>query len=205
MDIRFPHNIPPVTGTLLLLSVASVVLVSSALVHPLQLVFSSTLVFQEKQYWRLITNFFFFGRVNLESIMELHWLYLVSSSTEQQYFRWRKLDYCLTIMTGMLLLLAIRSLGIIESPYLSFVFCRALTYLFCRLFPEQEVGLFAILILPVRLLPVVFLVIGAILDDTRGIKADIIANLVGHVLWYMLEIFPRITKLHPLRLQHYFF
>ncbi|ORC91520.1 putative DER1-like protein [Trypanosoma theileri] len=205
MDIGLPHNIPPVTGTLLLLAVTSVVLVSFGLVHPLQLVFSSTLTFQERQYWRLITTFFYFGRVNLESIIEFHWLYLVSSSIEQQYFRLRKLDYCFTILTGMLLLLGVRTLGIIDSPYLSFVFCRSLTYLFCRLFPEQEVGLFGLLMLRVRLLPIVFLVIGTILDDMRGIKADIVANLVGHILWYLLEIFPRITKLHPLRLQHYFF
>lgn len=203
MDFNFLWEIPPVTRLLLCLSVISVVLVSFGLVHPLQMIFSPTLAFQEKHYWRLVSTFFYFGPLNLSSIIELHWVYMVSSSIELQYFHRRRLDYCLTLFTGAGLLLFLRSTRAIETPYLSNQFSKALVYLFGRLLPHQEASIFGLLTVQVRYLPLVFLLMSVMFGEV-GIGTEVMADLVGHILWYLLEIFPRITKIHPLRVQRYF-
>ncbi|KAF8283524.1 hypothetical protein TcBrA4_0059470 [Trypanosoma cruzi] len=204
MDFEFFRTIPLVTRTFLLLSVASVMLVSFGVVHPVEVVFSPLLVFQERQYWRLITNFFYFGHLDLNSILELHWLCVVSSGIELQYFRRRKVDYCITLFAGMSLLLIFRCLRVVDTPYLSFSLCNALAYLFSRLMPEQEANIFLLVTIPVRLLPLFFLAIAIIFDMQRSIRLIFVENLVGHILWYFLEIFPCITRVHPLRLQEMF-
>ncbi|KEG11628.1 putative DER1-like protein [Trypanosoma grayi] len=204
MDIAFVAGMPPVTRVLMLLSAASVVLVSFGLIHPVQMIFSPTLVFQEKQYWRLLSTFLFFGHLDLRSVIELNWLHMVSCSIEMQYFQQRWLDYCFTLLTGMVLLLLLQSFRVIETLYLSFLFSKSLVYLFGRLLPNQELSIFGLVTVQVRMLPLLLLVVGIAFEGPSGIWLDLVANLVGHVLWYLLEIFPRITKVHPLRLQHHF-
>ncbi|ESL09587.1 hypothetical protein TRSC58_02690 [Trypanosoma rangeli SC58] len=203
MDFDVIHSIPLVTRTLLLLSVASVMLVTFGVIHPVEILFSPLLVFQEKQYWRLITNFFFFGQLDLSSILELHWLYIVSSSIEAQYFRRRKIDYCLTLLVAISSLLLFRIFRVVDTPYLSFSLRNALVYLFARLLPDLEVDIFFLITIPVRLLPMFLLVMALIFDRQRGIQLIMVEHFVGHILWYFLEIFPRITGLHLLRLQEY--
>ncbi|RNF15133.1 uncharacterized protein Tco025E_05603 [Trypanosoma conorhini] len=204
MDFEIFHGIPLVTRALLLLSIASVVLVSFGVVHPVEIVFSPLLVFQEKQYWRLITNFFYFGQLDLNSILELHWLCVVSSSIEVQYFHRRKIDYCVTLFAAMSHLLLFRILRVVDTPYLSFSLCNALAYLFSRLLPDLEVNVFFLVTIPVRLLPFFFLATAIMFDVQRSIRLIVVEHFVGHILWYFLEIFPRITGLHPLRLQETF-
>ncbi|RNE99957.1 hypothetical protein TraAM80_07898 [Trypanosoma rangeli] len=203
MDFDVLHSIPLVTRSLLLLSIASVMLVTFGVIHPVEILFSPLLVFQEKQYWRLITNFFYFGQLDLSSIFELHWLCIVSSSIEVQYFRRRKIDYCLTLLLAILSLLLFRIFRVVDTPYLSFSLCNALAYLFARLLPDLEVGIFFLITIPVRLLPIFFLVMALIFDRHRGIRLIMVEHLVGHILWYFLEIFPRITGWHLLRLQEH--
>nr|CCC94903.1 conserved hypothetical protein [Trypanosoma congolense IL3000] len=204
MDFGPIWEIPPVTRVLLLLGVLSVVSVSFGLVHPLQMVFSPSLVFQERQYWRLMSTFFYYDRLNLSSIIELNWLYVVSSSIELQYFHRRRWDYCLTLLVGAALLLFLRSVRALESPYLSYQFSKVLVYLFGRLLPHNEVSIFGLFTVQVRFLPVVFLFMSFAFGGVVSMQSEMFANLVGHILWYFLEIFPRITKIHPLRVQHFF-
>ncbi|KAH8617954.1 putative Der1 like family [Trypanosoma vivax] len=204
MIFNFIVSVPPVTRVLLALGVVSIVLVTFDLVHPVQMIFSPTLIFQERQYWRLVLTFLYYGRLSLNSIFELHWLYVVSSSIEVQYFHWRRWDYCFTLFVTAALLVLMRTVRLLEAPYLSLSFGKSLMYLFGRLLPDEEVVLFGLVTLQVRLLPLVLFLIGICLSGLSSVKGDMLAYLVGHVLWYFLEIFPRITSIHPLRIQEHF-
>lgn len=197
-------RVPPVTRTILFIYGVVAVLTSLKIIHPLQLLYSNTLISQQKQYWRLATSFFYLGELHLNTALEIHWIYVVSSAIEEQYFHRRAIDYTAVVMTGGLMLLAARMSGIIDVLFLSNLLESVLMYLLSRLLPDQRVAFFAIIEVPMRLLPAFYCLIMLYSQGASAVKLNLVCCFIGHCLWYVLEIFPRITGIHPLRLQHHF-
>ncbi|KAG5495151.1 hypothetical protein JKF63_02205 [Porcisia hertigi] len=177
------------------------VLLSLEVIHPLHLMFSPSLVFKEHQYWRLATNFLYFGPISIHSIMEIQWFYVVSSHLEAQYYHMRPLDYIFLLFIVSCSLLGLRFALIVDVPYLSYMLGTCMTYIMSRLFNEMQVAMFFMIRVPMRILPFVLVVINGLMF---GIANDVLGNFLGHILWFFLEVFPRITGHSPLRIQRLF-
>ncbi|KAG5469103.1 hypothetical protein LSCM4_02500 [Leishmania orientalis] len=177
------------------------VMSSLEVMHPLYLVLSPSLVLKEHQYWRLFTNFLYFGPISAHSIMEIQWFYLVSSYLEAQYYHRRPLDYIFLLLVVGCSLLGLRFFSIVNVPYLSYMLGTCLTYIMSRLFNDMEVAIFFVVQVPMRLLPFVLMMMNTMVS---GITNEVLGNIVGHILWYFLEVFPRITGQSPLRIQRLF-
>ncbi|CBZ29984.1 conserved hypothetical protein [Leishmania mexicana MHOM/GT/2001/U1103] len=174
------------------------VMSSLEVIHPLYLLLSPSLVFKEHQYWRLVTNFLYFGPISAHCIMEIQWIYLVSSYLEAQYYHRRPLDYIFLLLIIGCSLLGLRFSSIVNVPYLSYMLGTCLTYIMSRLFNDMEVAIFFVVPVPMRLLPFVLLIMNTMVS---GMTNEVLGNVLGHILWYFLEVFPRITGQSPLRIQ----
>lgn len=64
-------EIPFVTRTYLVLSVATTMLCSIDYLSPLSLYFNARLIIVDGQYWRLFTNFLFFGLPGLDFVFHM--------------------------------------------------------------------------------------------------------------------------------------
>lgn len=201
MDLAHVLQAPVITSVILAVNVVFLVLVTIDVVHPLQLAYSSTLIFEQKQHWRLFSNFFFIGKIGVDSFFTLMWLHTTSREIEEEYFMGRPLDYLLTILTGMGMLLGLRFLGVVEEPFMSVMFSNVLMYLFSRLGPNNFVDILAIFQIRVRLLPVAFAVLTIAFNGLSKTKPLLFSHLVGHILWFFVDVFPRITGLSPFKVQ----
>lgn len=177
------------------------ILSSLEVIHPLYLVLSPSLVLKEHQYWRLFTNFFYVGPISAHCLMEIQWMYLISSRLEAQYYHRRSLDYIFLLLVIAGALLGMRFARIVDVPFLSYMLGTCMTYIMSRLFTDMQVMLFFAIPVPMRLLPFVFFLLSGMVSSMSN---DVLGNLLGHVLWYFLEVFPLITGLNPLRIQRLF-
>lgn len=177
------------------------VLTSLEVIHPIYVLLSPSLVLKEHQYWRLLTNFFFVGPISAHCVMEIQWIHLISSHLEAQYFHRKPLDYIFLLLVTISVLLGLRFTSVVDVPYLSYMLGTVLTYIMSRLFHDMQVAVFFVLPLPMRLLPFVFMILNTMVS---GMSNEMLGNLIGHTLWYFLEVFPRITGYHPLSVQRFF-
>ncbi|KPA81152.1 hypothetical protein ABB37_04494 [Leptomonas pyrrhocoris] len=171
---------------------------SLEVIHPIYIILSPSLVLKEHQYWRLFTNFFFVGPISAHCVMEIQWIYLVSSHLEAQYFHRKPLDYLFLLLVTFSILLGLRFTSVVDVPFLSYMLGTVLTYVMSRLFQDMQVAIFFVLPISMRLLPFVFMFLNTMVS---GMTNEVIGNVIGHVLWYLLEVFPRITGYHPLSVQ----
>ncbi|CCW60854.1 unnamed protein product [Phytomonas sp. EM1] len=202
MDLLPDFRSHPVTTALLCISGFLLILTAFDILHPIQLVYSPTLVYDQKQYWRLVTCFLYFGEFKLNTLLHLNWVVYMSGVIEQHFFIKRSLDYIWLLFLGCSMILFIRSIRVIDLPYLSVVLGNMLLYLVSRILPRHNVNIVEIIEIPVRMLPIVYVSIGTAMYGLSGIKINLVGYFVGHVLWYFSEIFPHITGLHLLRIQH---
>lgn len=203
MDVAAVIRAPVVTSAILAISVALIVLTSIDAVHAIQLAYSSTLIFEEHQYWRLLTNFFYQGRFDVNAFFNIMWLHSTSRDIEEEYFFGRPLDYVLTLVAGCAAITGLRVSGAVDLPFLSIMFANMLTYLYSRLGPNGFVNIMGIFTIQMRLLPLAFLALSYALNGVEVVKPLLFADLVGHMLWYLLDLLPRITGFSPFKVQRH--
>lgn len=200
-NFHFLH-LPPVTVALFTCVAFVIVLVSLDVVYPFQLVFSPTLVFEQRQYWRLITTFLYFGQLNLQTLLELHWVYTVSRLIEEQYFHRRSADYAAMLITIFLMIASLRISNVVDISFLSYMVVSVLVYLFGRLLPHALVNFLPFVSIEARWLPLLVLAWSAFFGK-GNLRVDFISSTVGHVVWFLLEVFPRISGIHVFRLRNF--
>ncbi|KPI89512.1 hypothetical protein ABL78_1388 [Leptomonas seymouri] len=188
----------PITWTICGLIGILGVLHSLEIIHPIYLILSPSLVMREQQYWRLFTSFFYVGPISFRFVIDIQWLYIVSSHMESRYFVGKPLDYLFLLVVTFAILLILRFTSIIDIPFLSSLFTVVLTYLTCRVWGDMQVAMIGALAIPMRFLPYIYMAVNVISSDGTS---EMIGYCVGHVLWYFLEVFPRITGYHLLSIQ----
>jgi len=93
-------KVPPLTRTLLLISVLLSLLVTLELVSPLKLYLNWTLVWEKNQYWRLVTCLFYKGELSPHTVFDFYLFFRYSSMLEQGAFRNRPADYMVFFLFG---------------------------------------------------------------------------------------------------------
>ncbi|EPY40704.1 Derlin-2/3 [Angomonas deanei] len=181
-----------------------IILATFSILTPVEMMFNHTLIFKGKQYWRLLTTFFYFGPLNVSSLFELHWVYVTSSTIESQYFFHRAKDYSLMLLTGAVLLVVARCYKVVDIPFLSMMMETVLVYLLSRLLPDQRIIVFFVQEIPMRLLPLIFCLMTLFSYGMHMFKIYFTSLMVGHILWYLLEVFPRISGIGLFQVEHWF-
>lgn len=201
MDIeQWFWGIPIVTR----LVITSALLLSAAvtfdIVTPLNLIYSSSLVWKEGQYWRIITSLLFYDRINFNCFFNLHTLYMFCRRQEEHFYLRDAFQFLFLLVRVGAALLFFSS-----SPLSSGQFFLALMYLWCKRFPEEQLAIFFIVTVRAPYLPLVMVVMSLANseDMMRTLKEDTIGLFVAHFFWYISDVFPMISGFDPLKLPRF--
>jgi len=197
-------NLPVVTKTLLVGSVGVTLAGNLGVVSPVTLILSYYEIVYQFEIWRLLTTFFFTGKLSFAFFFNMLYLYRQSVSLEQEVFRGRTSDYLFMILFGCFLLLGI---GLFMGfPLLGQGLLLMLTYYWSRTFPNVPLNFFGIPFqgryLPWFLVGLNFLmggypivqIFGIIVGHTYFILKDVAPVAYGVDIlktpWFLYQIFP---------------
>ena len=138
--------------------------------------------------WRLLTNFFFF-KLGINFVVRIMWVIQYGGQLESQTYQFEPADYLfMLIVNGILCMVA--------APFLGVALCgmpliMSIIYVWARNFPDQTIMLYGMVKIQSFYLPFAFVAISLILD--QGIMLDVMGICVGHIYYYLHDIYPRMS------------
>jgi len=179
-------ELPIVTKYLFALSFGLTLAANFSLINPMLLVLNFTLVFKHFEIWRLLTCFFFHGKLGFPFLIHMMFLVRYGQSLEQTTFSGRTADFvfCLLFGSGVLLVAG----WLLQLPILAMSLIMMIIYIWSRKNPNINMSfMFGIQFLsfyfPWVLVAFNFLMGGMPI-------AEIVGIVVGHVYYFLEDIYP---------------
>ncbi|KAF9013274.1 Der1-like protein [Cyathus striatus] len=184
------RQIPPITRGWLALCVATSLAIQCQLVTPLQLYFSFKSAFVNVQPWRAVTNFFYFGSISVDFVFHLFFFMRYSRMLEESTFANRRADYFWLLLQSAVMLLALSPL--FNMPFLSSPLAFVPIYIWSRRHPSTPISLFGLITITAPYLPVALVAFSWVINGTwKAATADLMGCAVGHVGWFLRDVWPR--------------
>ena len=179
-------NTPPVTRVMICASGLLAVLCSLEVLSPLSLCLNWELVRQQRQWWRLVSCFFFYGEFSIHFVWNMYIYIQYCSSLEELAFRNKTADFVWMLISCGFLLLGL-SYCFVASAFLSSALMDVMIYLWSKKNPHAMVHVLFLTVpaayLPFTLTGLSLLMGGQISDHLMGIA-------VGHIFFFFNEIYP---------------
>ncbi|RPA83842.1 Der1-like protein [Ascobolus immersus RN42] len=182
------YDIPVVTRYWTSAAVLTSVLVQCNFVTPFQLFLSLPKVYKRREYWRLLTTFLYFGRLDVDLLFHLFFLSRYSRLLEDSFVRARTADYAWLLFYGAVSLLALSPVTSIH--FLGRPLSYALVYIWARRNPTIQLSFLGLFVFTAPYLPWVLLGFSLILHGEVP-KDDLLGIVVGHVYYFFQDIYPR--------------
>lgn len=151
------------------------------LVGASQLFFSPKLVFQQHQYWRILTTFFYFGELEFSSL--IFWsnaLYFGYSLEKNTFGLQQRAEFVWLITLCAVILLCLSS--VLTMPYLSLPMSHIITTVWCRKNRHAHINLLGIITISAPYLPfaqlLLDLLLGLTIEDLRG---NLVSIAIAHL------------------------
>eukprot|EP01120_Amphizonella_sp_Union-15-10_P014715 TRINITY_DN7236_c0_g1_i2.p1 TRINITY_DN7236_c0_g1~~TRINITY_DN7236_c0_g1_i2.p1 ORF type:complete len:242 (-),score=40.70 TRINITY_DN7236_c0_g1_i2:71-751(-) len=189
-------NLPVVTKWYTTACVLTTLAVFLDLVNILDLYLNFELV-GRGQVWRLFTNFFFYGKFGLGFIFHMVFLVRHSQLSEENSFRGRTADYLFMWIFGASILLFIDFMfwytqiaanPLFLGPSLAFM----VVYVWARRNPQVRMSFLGLFTFNAPYLPWVILGLEVLIDQGGSIF-DVMGIAVGHLYYFLEDIYPRNT------------
>lgn len=94
------RSLPVITRGYVSLCVVTTAACALEIITNFNIYFNSRLIWQKHEYWRLLTNFFYFGSLGLDFFFHMFFLVKYSKSLEEGSFRNRSADFLWMLMFG---------------------------------------------------------------------------------------------------------
>lgn len=189
------------TSVWLGLTIFLAIIVSTGEYHELQFFFDRSLIVEEKQYWRVFTSILYEGQFSVRFVLYMYLEYHMLLSIEQNCFHDHSLEYVLFLIASGSMIIFLRFHEVLHDVFLSSYMRNVVCYIGSKGLPNFVLGLGGFPI-QYRYVPAVLLILSLAFRGVENFKAELISLLVGHLLWYLREVFPLITGWSPLRLPH---
>ncbi|KAF9648029.1 Der1-like protein [Thelephora ganbajun] len=184
------RDVPPITRSWVILCILTTVAVQIEMVTPLQLYFSFKSAFTNAQFWRAVTNFFYFGPLSFELFFHLFFFMRYSKMLEESSFANRKADYFWLLLQSAVMLLALSPL--VNLPFLSSPLAFVPIYLWSRRHPSTPISLFGLVTISAPYLPLALVGVAWMVNGTwKAAAQDLLGCAVGHVGWFMRDVWTR--------------
>ena len=192
----FFQQSPIITKMLTLSSIFISLLTWFEIVSPYALYLNYTLIFKNFQFWRIFTNFFYFGNFSLGLFFHMIMFCRNSKLLEKKVFKGSSPDYLYFIFFCMIFLLIFNIFTkiIFLSQSLSF----AMTYYWGRKSKTTIVEFMGVFTFRAPYLPWFYLVISFLLES--DFKSDLYGLLIGHLYFFLKEILPRIKVANNIKI-----
>lgn len=177
---------PTVTRFYITACVLTTLGVQLDLLSPFQLYFNYKLIFIHHQYWRLITTFLFFGTISFTFMFNIMFTYRYSRMLEEGSFRSNSADFFFMLLFGAILMIIIAPF--VKLLFLGHAFTIMLVYIWAKRNTHIQLSLFGLFNFRAPHLPWILLGFSLILGNS--ILTDVMGILVGHVYYYLQDVFP---------------
>ncbi|RKP25912.1 Derlin [Syncephalis pseudoplumigaleata] len=180
-------EIPPVTRCFITLSSAVTLATQLKLVRWYHLYYTYDLVFRQGEYWRLITNFVYFGPLSLDWFFHMYFMIRYSRMLEEGSFRNRTADYVWMLFFSAVSLLLLAPLT--SSPFLGATLAYVLVYVWSRREPWVRLNFLGVLVFRAPFLPWVLLGFSALLGGGFPV-GHLMGIAIGHVYYFLEDVWP---------------
>ena len=182
------------TRCYLTLSVLITVGCAMELISPFSVYFNTKLIFRG-ELWRLVTNFLFFGSLNLDFVFHMFFLSRYCRLLEEGSFRGRTADFFFMLLFGATLLTLIAPFVNIQFLGTSLTFM--MVYVWGRRHQHVHMSFLGIFNFTAPYLPWVLLIFSVMLGSSPVV--DLLGMVVGHVYFFLEDVYPVVSGRRLLR------
>ena len=180
-------DIPPVSRCYFTAALITTSLCALDLVSPFSLYYNHNLIYTQRQYWRLATNFLFFGLFSIDFLFHMFFLVRYSRLLEEGEYRGRRASFVLFMLFGCTTMTLI-------APYVSVHFLGSsltfmMVYVWGRRNEDVRMNFLGLFPFEAPYLPWVMLCFSMILGNPATI--DLIGIAVGHTYYFLEFVYPR--------------
>jgi len=189
-------EIPIVTRVYLTLVALTSFATTLDIIRPIQLYFNWNLILHEREYWRLITSFLYFGNFSIDFIFHMFFISRYSRMLEEGSFRGRTADYFWMLMLGVVAFIIVIPIFTARSQYLflSTPLTFMLVYIWSRRNPQVRMSFLGILNFNAPYLPWVLLGFTVLLNNIWPAD-DILGLIIGHIYYFLEDVYPKLFNL----------
>lgn len=192
-------EIPPVTRTYLVGVVGVSLLEYAGVLSKSDFFYSPDAVFQQGEYYRLLTSFFYFGTFSFDLLFTLYVITRYSKALEQSYSKTKDYMWCLFVLSSLLLIYS----ALFGNLYFLGSFLNdTLLYIWSRRNPEVEMTILGLVNFQAVYLPIVSVVLSRLASAKFEInwRTEFAGVIIGQFFLFFNDMYP---KLHdcdsPLR------
>lgn len=192
----FFQQSPKITKIIMLSSITISILSWFEIISPLNLYLNYSLIIKKWQIWRIITNFLYFGDFGVSFVFYMLMFFRNSKLLEKNVFHASAPDYLFFILFCMLFHLLLCSFT--NTIFLSKSLAFSMTYYWGRKSKTTTVELMGVFRIRAPYLPWFYLIISFLFESE--FKKDFYGLVVGHLYFFLKDIFPRIKVTKGMRL-----
>lgn len=185
---HFIRTTPPITRLLVALTITVSLSIYFDFISS-QSISYSRFYLPDLQFYRMVTTFFYYGKVSFELIMNFMFLYRYSSLLEESYTRMS--DYFFTLVLIFISLILASTFFYI--PFLATPLSNTITYIWSRKNPQGIVQIFGFVSFSAFFLPFVFPLISLIFEG-RISKEELVGIVVGQIIFYVRDVYPKFGR-----------
>ncbi|EFN59175.1 hypothetical protein CHLNCDRAFT_19312 [Chlorella variabilis] len=185
------RSLPVITRGYVSLCVVTTAACALEIITPFNIYFNAKLIWQKHEFWRLFTNFFYFGTLGERLDFFFHMFFLVkySKSLEEGSFRNRSADFLWMLLFGSAILVA-------AAPWVNIQFLGSsltfmMVYVWGRRHQYVNLSFLGIFTFTAPYLPWVLLAFSVMLGSSPVV--DLLGMVAGHAYYFLEDVYPRMT------------
>ncbi|XP_078433710.1 derlin-2-like [Wolffia australiana] len=199
-------QMPIITRSYLTAAVVTSVGCSLEIISPYNLYLNPKLVLERYEVWRLVTNFLYFRKIDLDFLFHMFFLARYCKLLEENSFRGRTADFFYMLLFGATALTLIVLLGgmipYVSASFASVLFLsNSLTFMMVYVWSKQNpfipmsfLGLFTF---TASYLPWVLLTFSLLVG--ANLWVDLLGMFAGHAYYFLEDVYPQMTGRRLLR------
>eukprot|EP00887_Chlorella_sp_A99_P005582 scaffold1.g5582.t1 len=197
MDVaEWYKQLPPITRGYVTLCVLTTAACALEVITPFHIYFNSRLILQKREFWRVLTNFFYFGNLGLDFFFHMFFLVRYSKSLEEGSFRNRTADFLWMLLFGAGLLVAVAPF--VNIQFLGSSLSFMMVYVWGRRHQYVNLSFLGIFTFTAPYLPWVLLGFSTMLGSSPLV--DALGMAAGHAYYFLEDVYPRmVLGRRPLR------
>ncbi|KAI8985325.1 Der1-like family-domain-containing protein [Pilobolus umbonatus] len=189
-------EIPPITRIYITAACFTSVSVQLGFIHPLHLWLNYESIVHDFQWWRLISNFFYFGPLSIDFFFHIFFLARYSRMMEEGFFRNKPADYVwLMIFSASILILCSIIIPFASLPFLGSALAFTMVYIWARRNPYVRLNFLGLVVFTAPNLPWVLLCFSLFLGGQVPV-GDMLGVLVGHLYYFFEDVWPNDPMSH---------
>lgn len=199
-------QMPIITRSYLTAAIVTTVSCTLDIISPYHLYLNPKLVLRHYEIWRLITNFLYFRKMDLDFLFHMFFLARYCKLLEENSFRGRTADFFYMLLFGATVLTGLVFIGGM-IPFMSETFAKILflsnsltfmmVYVWSKHNPYIPMSFLGLFTFTAAYLPWVLLGFSVLVGSSTWV--DVLGMIAGHAYYFLEDVYPQMTGRRPLK------